>query len=150
MKKLTTRIGKQAGIGLVQIALALMVVGASTSLAIQRYNETQSEAMNTAAFEEVSRWLSEMANIGVVSQHDYTGLTETSLIDQTSIANATNVFGQPIVLVESTGDWQMTYPFNSIAACNYVRVRVLDYPGLNATAPICSGVDSDELVIEVE
>ncbi len=129
----------QAGVGLIQMALALSILAIVSFLAFQRYSEVQDDARNIAAFEEVTRWLGEMIGIGAVRAHIYSGLTQADILLQTSIDDATNVYGLPITVAPGGGGWILTYPFPFADACEYVAGRIVGHPGLTATPPACNG-----------
>ncbi|MBL4571571.1 MAG: hypothetical protein JKY40_10590 [Gammaproteobacteria bacterium] len=149
MKALNKKLySTQKGIGLVQVALALSVVAIVTLFAFQRFGEVSDDARNTAAFEEVTRWLGEMVGMGAVNAHVYTGLTQADVLLETSIDDATNVYGLAITAAVAAGNWALSYPFPAADACEYVESRIANHPGLIGTAPACSG--ANVLVATVE
>jgi len=138
MKNMTIKsINSQKGFSLIQTALAIAVAVAATAMSYNLYQRSFDTARSNAAYEEVNLWLANMTNIGSLNAHVYTGLSATDVVQQTSIPDATNVYGQTIALTVVATNWQMAYPFPDMDSCRYVLGRVANHPGL-AGAPTCA------------
>jgi len=149
MKTLRAKSPKQQrGIGLLQVTLGLGILAVGSAYAFRSYTETSNTASNHFAFEEVSTWLGQMTNIGAANSHIYTGLDQDDVVDLSSIEDDVNLYGLDIVVAVATANWQITYPFPSAAACEYVESRVQNHPGLTTTAPACNA--SNQLVATIE
>lgn len=148
MKSQIKASSKQKGFSLIQAGLVVVVGGLATAYAFAQYERISLSARQNAAFEEVTGWLNEMAAIGVVNSHVYTGLTQADVLARSSIETTTNTYGLAITAAVSTSNWALTYPFLDASSCEYVESRILRHPGLTATAPACNATNQLVAVVE--
>lgn len=148
MKKQAISGSKQKGFSLIQAGLVVVIGGLATAYAFAQYERIALSTRQNAAFEEVTGWLNEMAAIGTVNSHVYTGLTQADVLARSSIDTATNTYGMAITAAVSTTNWALTYPFPDASSCEYVESRILRHPGLATTAPACNATNQLVAVVE--
>lgn len=147
MKQISSKpLSKQKGIGLIQVAFALLILSIGGVFAFQQYQETLTASRNNFAYEEASRWLGHMANMGSVRGHVYTGLDVSDIISSTPIEDATNVYGLTNTVTVTAGNWVLGFPTPNAASCQFILQRITGHPGL-ASAPTC---DTSTLSATVE
>ena len=139
MKRITSQsLKKQLGIGLLQVAMAILILSVGAVYVWRAYEESLAASRTNFALEEVSRWLGHMANIASLNSHIFTGLTAASVLAQTPIENVTNLYGTTITAVGTASEWPLAYTFPDAKSCEYVEARIQNHPGLTTTAPSCN------------
>ena len=139
---------RQRGL-ILQAALGIIILTAISVFAFQRFGEGQEQVVNNAAYEESVTWLSLMTEIGIIEGHVFTGLDQNTVVNRTTIEDATNIYGLTITAAVVANNWALTFSFPDAASCENVESRILDHPGLAATpVPACNG--TNQLVATIE